>query len=504
MIRRRGKYGLAGVLAVCVTASALVPLNAGDEGPVRLLPAAGVGETALRTAPGMVDAMQRTFHLTREEAVARIGRGEAARQVAGRARVAAGSAYAGDWLDDDVTAVTVAVTDRAVARAVRAAGANPELVRYTHNRLVAAEARLQGARDVSGTSIDQQLNRIVVESRPGAEPAARAAVSAAAIDPAMVEYRTQRDDAVAATIDHHGGELFTTSKGSCTEGFSVDPGVGQLLNVPGFVTAGHCGPNQDQIRDRNGLFAGVITDSTYANTGRGPDQAWVPLAGLRDPRPDVFNSSTGGFVPVLGSTVAAYNADVCMEGQVSKWRCGKITGYPANESGIPVGPDGALRTVTGVVKTSICSDLGDSGAPVLAGNQAQGIVSFATVNCVTHPQGPTWFQPINGMLNSMRLKLRLPQGSPTPGPRIGGLGCGAFPSLGWYRFKCYSSWYDGTDPVVLSWSSYYSVTPEITDVAGKTATALGACPQGLASTVTLRVTDSQGRQDFMSAPTGCP
>jgi streptogrisin C len=509
MVHRRRRSGMRGFLALCATACVLAAgavaanaehasaedTRADGGGPVLLVPTPGVGETAARTTPGMVDAMQRDFQLTRAEAIARIGRGDAARRVAARAGIAAGPAYAGDWLDEGVTAVTVAITDRTAARAVRAAGANPVLVRYGYHELAAAQARLQAGatpRGVRSYYVEPKSNRLVVEARSGAAPAARAAVTAAGIDPAMVEYRTN-DDVITPTVDHHGGERIRTSYGGCTEGFSVDS-LG-VLRVPGFVTAGHCGPNLEEVRDGASVPIGVMTGSTFNITGRGPDRAWVPLVTGHDPRPDVYNYDNGSFVPVLGSTYAGRDADVCMSGAESQWRCGKITSQPAD-----VPEAGTARVFTGVVQTSICSVKGDSGAPVLAGNQAQGIV-------IGGPRATaceTFMQPINGILNSLQLKLRMPDGAPTPGPRIGSLGCGAFPSLGWYRFRCTTNWFDGTDPVVLSWSSYYHVTPDPPDLVAKTATAFGVCPQGFASSVLLRITDAQGRQDFMTAPTGCP
>lgn len=95
--------------------------------------------------------------------------------------------------------------------------------------------------------------------------------------------------------------------------------------------------------------------------------------------------------------------------------------------------------------------------------------------------------------------------APAP-PRIGSLGCGAFPSLGWWRFKCSAYWSGGDGPVVLAWRSYYNPIPEITDQAGKYASALGICPGGYGgtSTVALTITDGAGRQDSRTALTGCP
>ena len=59
--------------------------------------------------------------------------------------------------------------------------------------------------------------------------------------------------------------------------------------------------------------------------------------------------------------------------------------------------------VTGLIRTDICAEPGDSGGSVLSGDQAQGTTSGGTGDCVRG--GATYVQPINPVLKAVGAKL---------------------------------------------------------------------------------------------------
>ena len=58
-------------------------------------------------------------------------------------------------------------------------------------------------------------------------------------------------------------------------------------------------------------------------------------------------------------------------------------------------PEGA---VTGLTRTDVCAEGGDSGGPWLSGDQAQGVTSGGSGDCTVG--GETFFQPVNEILAS--------------------------------------------------------------------------------------------------------
>jgi len=58
-------------------------------------------------------------------------------------------------------------------------------------------------------------------------------------------------------------------------------------------------------------------------------------------------------------------------------------------------------TVTGMIRTNVCAEPGDSGGSLVAGNGAQGVTSGGSGNCTVG--GTTYFQPVNEILDTYGL-----------------------------------------------------------------------------------------------------
>jgi streptogrisin C len=68
-------------------------------------------------------------------------------------------------------------------------------------------------------------------------------------------------------------------------------------------------------------------------------------------------------------------------------------------------PEDGVGTVPvrGLIATNVCAEPGDSGGSLLAGDQAQGVVSGGSGNCAQG--GETFFQPVNEILQTLNLTL---------------------------------------------------------------------------------------------------
>ncbi len=105
----------------------------------------------------------------------------------------------------------------------------------------------------------------------------------------------------------------------------------------------------------------------------GNDYAYVNV-GSDDTPIGAVNNYSGGTVNVAGSTQAAVGSTVCRSGSTTGWHCGTIQAFNASVTY-------AEGTVSGLIRTNVCAEPGDSGGSLLAGTQAQGMTSGGSGNC---------------------------------------------------------------------------------------------------------------------------
>ena len=110
---------------------------------------------------------------------------------------------------------------------------------------------------------------------------------------------------------------------------------------------------------------------------------------------------------MAGNTEAPVGAAICRSGSTTGTRCGVIQ---AKNQTVNY-PEGA---VTGLTRTNVCAEGGDSGGPWLSGDQAQGVTSGGSGNCTTG--GTTFFQPLNEILAVNNLTLVVSGGGQAPPP----------------------------------------------------------------------------------------
>ncbi|MDO0929471.1 S1 family peptidase [Streptomyces sp. TG1A-8] len=335
----------------------------------------------------MLAAMQHDLGLTKSQAVKRLAAEKKATATGSRVKRLAGSAYGGSWFDPRSGTLTVAVTNKAKAAAVREAGATPHLVRHSLRELNTAKKRIDGypaPRGINGWQVDERTNRVVVNvnaaQRAGKD--VRAFLSRAGkAGPVTVREEAGTPRTMAAgTV---GGDPYYTGNVRCSIGFSA---------YGGFVTAGHCGSTGSAVYGWDHSYVGNFQGSTFP----GNDYAWVSVGSGWWTVPVVPG---WGQVPdqlVRGSNEAPVGASICRSGSTTHWHCGVVQGKNVTVNYA----QGAVYSMT---QTSVCVEGGDSGGSYTSGDQAQGVTSGGSGNCTSG--GQSFYQPINPILNRYGLQL---------------------------------------------------------------------------------------------------
>lgn len=353
------------------------------------------------TSAAVLNAMQRDLGIGRQQAEHRLANEAEAGATAGRLRAALGADYAGAWVHGaDSGALSVATTDAADAAAIRAQGAEAVVVRHSLAALDAAKARLDRAathRDTLDTPVwyvDVRTNTLVVQAvRPAA---ARELLSAAGVDRSLAEV-VKSAERPRPLYDLRGGDAYYINGNTrCSIGFPVTRGTQQ-----GFASAGHCGQAGSTTTGANQVAQGTFQASVFP----GNDMSWVATNSSWTATPYV--NQNGQNLQVTGSTVATVGASVCRSGSTTGWHCGTVqqlnTSVTYQEG-----------TVSGVTRTSVCAEPGDSGGSFISGSQAQGVTSGGSGDCTSG--GTTYFQPVNPILSNYGLTLKTTGDDPGPGP----------------------------------------------------------------------------------------
>ncbi|MGW2775284.1 alpha-lytic protease prodomain-containing protein [Streptomyces olivaceoviridis] len=385
---------LRAACAAAVAAGALLVAGLSGSASARpsSLPAAPTAAETLRTdaaPPALLRALQRDLGLNRQQAERRLGNEAEAGAASGRLRAALGAHYAGAWVRGaESDTLTVATTDPADVPAIRAQGAAARVVDHSLAALDAAKARLdriaarRATTDTPVWYVDVPTNALVV--RAVRTDAARSLLAAAGVDASLVRV-VKSAEQPRPLYDLRGGDAYYIDNSSrCSIGFPVTRGTQQ-----GFATAGHCGRAGSATTGSNRVAQGTFQASVFP----GNDMAWVAANAGWTATPYVNGSSA----QVTGSTQATVGSSVCRSGSTTGWHCGTVQQLNSSVTY-------QEGTVTGVTRTSVCAEPGDSGGSFVSGSQAQGVTSGGTGNCTSG--GTTYFQPVNRILQSYGLTLK--------------------------------------------------------------------------------------------------
>ncbi|WP_267245663.1 carbohydrate-binding protein [Streptomyces sp. PR69] len=399
MLHRHAKTACAALAAVGALVLAGLPGSASAQPAGHLPGERSAAETlaVTQTDPQLLRAMQRDLGLSSlRQAQRRLANEAEAGAVAGRLQAALGGDFAGAWVQGaDSARLTVATVDPADARAIEAKGARAALVEHTLSDLDAAKRALDRAAEAAPSSaldapvryVDVRANSVTVHAVE--RSAALDLVERAGIDRSLVRIETTPDSERPRPLyDIRGGDAYYMgSGGRCSVGFSVTRGAQQ-----GFATAGHCGRAGTATRGYNQVAQGSFQGSIFP----GRDMAWVAANSSWTATPYVKGQG-GQQVQVAGSTQAPVGASICRSGSTTGWHCGTIQQHNTSVTY----PEG---TISGVTRTSVCAEPGDSGGSYISGSQAQGVTSGGSGNC--RSGGTTFHQPINPLLQQFGLTLK--------------------------------------------------------------------------------------------------
>ncbi|MEU2135377.1 carbohydrate-binding protein [Streptomyces sp. NPDC018352] len=399
MLRRRVLAACTATVAVGVLALAgLTGSASADPAPqLRTPTATWTGQLS----PGLLKAMQRDLGLTADEARGRIGHETRAAAVAAGLRHSLGADFAGARVSGGDAALIVATTDAGDAARIREAGARPVIVEHGQAELDATKAALdrvalrKAPAGVPVWYVDVATNRVVVQA--ASTFAADRFLADAGVSRDVVTIR-QSAERPRTFADLRGGDAYyMNGSGRCSIGFPVKRGSSQS----GFVSAGHCGTPGVSTSGYNQQAQGSFQGSTFP----GRDYSWVATNTGWTPRA-LVNGYGNGDVTVTGSTEALEGSSVCRSGSTTGWHCGTVqqrnTSVTYQEG-----------TVSGVTRTNVCAEPGDSGGSFISGSQAQGVTSGGSGNC--SQGGTTYFQPVNPALQAYGLTL-VTNGTPTDPP----------------------------------------------------------------------------------------
>ena len=377
-----------------ITLAAAVLMTAG----VAAVTSPAHAETVRPAPPGapavspMLAALSRDLKMTPEQAGIRLSREKWAATTSAELERRLGPAFAGDWLTDDGRTLNVAISDPAKAAIVLAAGAVPKTVTRSWASLQKVVKLLGVAERPAGIvdwSIDPATNSVVVNAERGTESSVRQWLQTHVPSEAVrVATSAGRPHPTGGTLRGGGRVVFSSniigSGLQCSIGFAVKNGI---------LTAGHCGGVGSEATDPDDGAIGEVKSSDFSSEG---DMAYIETTAIWELTREVWMYDGQNTTIVNGSQEAPIGASVCRSGIKTGWRCGTIlkkdvTAYYSE------------MVVGGLTETSACAEKGDSGGPVVAGDQAQGLNSGARGDCTDG--GSSYFQPVNEVLTKYNLQL---------------------------------------------------------------------------------------------------
>ncbi|GLW66147.1 serine protease [Actinomadura rubrobrunea] len=299
-----------------------------------------------------------------------------------------GARTAGAYIDRATGRLTVTVTDADAAETVRAAGARAKTVSRSGEDLKKIMSELKRDAAVPGTAwaVDPAANQVVLtmDSTVTGERLEKVKKEAAEHGAAV---RTERVDGEFHLFTK-GGEAIYTNGGRCSLGFNVRRGSEYY-----FLTAGHCTEVGSSWYSDSGL-SNKLGD-TVGSSFPGNDYGIVKYTGTP--------SDTQGTVSLYGGTQDITRAGEATVGQ-RVTRSGSTTGVHEGEvtavNQTVVYPEG---TVSGLIRTTVCAEPGDSGGSLFSGSTALGLTSGGSGNCSSG--GTTFFQPVTEALSAYGVEV---------------------------------------------------------------------------------------------------
>ncbi|MEI5099746.1 S1 family peptidase [Streptomyces sp. PmtG] len=281
---------------------------------------------------------------------------------------------------------TVAVATGLVAAAALAVpAANADEARtYSASDLTAASDAVLAA-DVAGTAwgVDAKTKQVVVTADSTVSRAEIAELKAAAGDRAGA----LRIERTPGTFKKYisGGDATYADSWRCSLGFNVRNGSTYY-----FLTAGHC-------TDGAGTWWANSAKTTVLGTTHGSSFPGNDYGIVRYTNNSITKSGTVGSQDITRAADPTVNQSVTRRGSTTGTHSGRVTAL--NQTVNYGGGD----VVSGLIKTTVCAEPGDSGGPLYSGSTALGLTSGGSGNCSSG--GTTFFQPVTEALRAYNVSV---------------------------------------------------------------------------------------------------
>ncbi|MDQ1292772.1 MAG: streptogrisin [Actinomycetota bacterium] len=298
-----------------------------------------------------------------------------------------------DRLGDERTAGTfidargrtvLTVTDSAAAQQVTKSGSAAKVVAHSAADLDHVTQTLNRTTSTPGTSwaTDPSINQVVVTYDPSVEGTALARLRQQVTSLGSAVRLERSSGVLRPTIV--GGDAIYSSSNRCSLGFNVRKGSTYYV-----LTAGHCGnvASTWYADSRRSKVLGTRVGSSFP----GNDYALIKYTNSR-----LAHHGRVGLSDIYTAGTPKVGQAVIRRGSTTTVHKGKVTGLNATVN-YPQG------RVSGLIRTSICAEPGDSGGPLFGGTVAYGLTSGGNGNCRTG--GITFFQPVTEALSAYGVKV---------------------------------------------------------------------------------------------------
>ena len=299
-----------------------------------------------------------------------------------------GASSAGAYLDSATGRMIVTVTSDAAARRVVAAGAVAKRVTRSAAALEAATTTIAATAKIPGTAwaTDLATNQVVVtvdSTVTGAKLARVKAAVARAGSAARLETTSGK-----LSLKIAGGQAIYGGGYRCSLGFNI-----KTSSAYYFVTAGHCTDVADTWYTNSSQSTQI--GATVVSSFPGNDYGIVRYDNSSISHPGSVYTYSGS--QTISSVGTAYVGEsVKRSGSTTGVHSGTVTAVNASvtyEEG----------TVSGLIRTNVCAEGGDSGGSLYNGSIALGMTSGGSGDCSSG--GTTYFQPLDEVFSTYNISL---------------------------------------------------------------------------------------------------
>lgn len=188
-----------------------------------------------------------------------------------------------------------------------------------------------------------------------------------------------------------GGDAIHAPEWRCSAGFNARNSKNQYF----IVTAGHCTEGKPPWYTKPDLRTKI--GRSVGSYFPGNDFGLISYDNKSLKRTGVVNLYNGKTQDIKRAANPTVGQKVKRSGSTTGLRSGKVTGLNATVN------YGDGQIVSGLIKTNVCAEPGDSGGPLFAGETALGITSGGSGNC--RVGGTTFFQPVKEALSWYKVNV---------------------------------------------------------------------------------------------------